>query len=89
MSALAAAKRREHSSLISGHRITCPRCHASQDVLSYFAFRRPEEHEDELNVVLKCRAKVQDPETGRNEPCRFIFSLSESIEVSLSVVERG
>lgn len=81
MEALATAKRREHGSLLVGHRLRCPRCHTENDILSYFSFDRPPEHEDELNVVLKCRAKVRHKVTGKVESCRCIFSVSDPLEV--------
>lgn len=74
MAALATARRREHDSLIVGHRLRCPRCETVQDQLAYFSFSRPEAYADELNVVLKCRAKVFNEKTGRKETCRCIFS---------------
>lgn len=58
-----------------GHRLRCPRCHTEADLVSYFVFDRPEAHEDELNVVYKCRAKVRN-NTGKIESCRNVFSLA-------------
>lgn len=52
----------------------CPRCHTAQELIAYFVFDRPEAHADELNVVMKCRAKVPNRHTGRLESCRCIFS---------------
>lgn len=82
MEALATARRREHDSLIVGHRLRCPRCHTVQDCLAFFVFSKPEEHADELNTVLKCRAKVRNESTGRLDPCRCIFSVGEPIDFS-------
>jgi len=44
------------------------------DILSYFIFDRPSPFSSELNPVYKCRAKVVQPETGKHEACRFVFS---------------
>lgn len=85
MTALATARLREHEShdsLIVGHRLRCPRCKTVQPLLAYFAFSRPEDYADELNVVLKCRAKNRNPLTGRTESCRCIFSLGEKLDFS-------
>lgn len=57
-----------------GHRLRCPRCETVQDALAYFAFQRPESYAHELNVVLKCRAKVFNEKTKQKESCRCIFS---------------
>ena len=62
-----------------GQRIRCPRCLSLGDILEYFVFDRPERYADELNVVLKCRAKVQSRESGRVEVCRCIFSLASDL----------
>lgn len=79
---LAIARHREPDSpLIVGRRLRCPRCETEQDLLSYFVFERPERHEDELNTVLKCRAKVRNAKTGRLEACRCIFSISDPMPV--------
>lgn len=61
-------------SLFVGHQIRCPRCNILQDQLSYFVFERSEAYAHELNVVLKCRAKVPNKRTGKLEACRNVFS---------------
>lgn len=59
--------------LIVGSKLRCPRCHSIAPTLSYYSFDRVEEHADELNVVFKCRTKV-DKGDGHIEPCRYVFS---------------
>ena len=85
---LADARQREHvhsnsgnpaPPLLVGKRIRCPRCMSLGDVLEYFVFDRPERYEHELNVVLKCRAKVHNRQSGRVEVCRCIFSLASDL----------
>lgn len=67
------ARRREHTPLFVGGKLTCPRCGTVSDILSYFTFDRPEPFSDQLNPVYKCRAKV--PQSGgKVEACRFVFS---------------
>ena len=70
---MSADARRPEQTLIVGGKLRCPRCGTVSDILSYFAFDRPEPYEDELNVVLKCRARVPQ-NSGKVEPCRCIFS---------------
>jgi hypothetical protein len=83
MSTLADARQREHvlsnPPLLVGKRVRCPRCLGLGDVLEYFVFDRPERYADELNVVMKCRARVHNPHTGRVEVCRCIFSLASDL----------
>lgn len=78
------AMRREQA-LIVGGKLRCPRCGTVSDILSYFAFDRPTPHQDELNVVYKCRARVRQPSSGKVEPCRCIFSPGISTEELLGV----
>ncbi len=74
----AEAKQSGHSDsstlpLFVGGKLRCPRCHTVRDLLSYFCFDRIPAHEGELNVVYKCRARV-DKGGGHIEPCRYVFS---------------
>ena len=71
----------ETESLVEGHTLRCPRCGTRQELVSYFVFDRPEAHADELNVVMKCRAKVRNSRTGRVESCRCIFSVGDPIDL--------
>jgi hypothetical protein len=64
--------------LMVGRRIRCPRCGTLSDLLSYFVFERPESFADQLNVVLKCRAKRVNA-IGRSESCRCIFSVASDL----------
>lgn len=72
---LATARRR---ALVVGRRIVCPRCETEQDLLAYFVFERDPRYADQLNVVLKCRAKVRQ-ENSRIEACRNVFSIAEEL----------
>lgn len=82
MEELAIARHREqHDPLLVGRRLRCPRCGNEDDLLAYFVFDRPEAHADELNVVLKCRAKVRNPRTGKGESCRCVFSVGDPLSV--------
>lgn len=75
---LATARRR---ALVVGRRIVCPRCETEQDLLAFFVFERDPKFADQLNVVLKCRAKVRQP-NGRIETCRRVFSIIEELPES-------
>lgn len=79
------AMRREQVSLFVAGKLRCPRCGTVSDILSYFAFDRPEQFEQELNVVYKCRARVRQPKSGNVEPCRCIFSPGPLTEEILRV----
>lgn len=74
------ARRPEHTPLMLGGKLRCPRCGTVSDILNYFTFERQEPYADELNVVYKCRAKVRSQSTGRIEPCRYIFSPGLRVE---------
>jgi hypothetical protein len=79
MEALAIARHRsEHDSLIVGHQLRCPRCKSLNELLDYFVFDRPEPYADELNVVLKCRARVE-VSPGKFDRCRCIFSIGDPL----------
>jgi hypothetical protein len=77
---LAIARHREYDSLIEGRRIRCPRCGTASELLSFFVFDQYG-YEDQTHQVFKCRAKVRNPSTGTTEPCRCIFSPSETVEL--------
>jgi hypothetical protein len=80
---MSADARRPEQTLIVGGKLRCPRCGTVSDILSYFVFDRPSPYEDELNVVLKCRARVLQ-NSGKVEPCRCIFSPGPYTEELLS-----
>lgn len=85
--ALADARQREHDegeprvSLIVGHKIRCPRCLNVADMMDYFTFDQPERFVDQLNTVLKCRAKRWNRAKGQSESCRCVFSVADPIPV--------
>lgn len=87
MEAFANAEHRAPASLVAGHRLVCPRCRTAQDLLDFFVFSKPAEYADELNTVLKCRAKIRNSVTGKLENCRCIFSPGEKIDFSDQIRE--